>query len=80
MAARTPPLPRRVLARSPAGEQNSVTVVDVITGRLYATVSTLRLIHDAVDKGDPTSADLLHTIIDTLEKHAWMLCAENRTA
>jgi starvation-inducible DNA-binding protein len=52
--------------------------VDLITARIYATVGTVRSVHDAVDDEDPTTADLLHAIIDSLEKHAWMIKAENR--
>ena len=38
-----------------------------------------RDVHDEVDEEDPTSADLLHEIIATLEQYAWMVSAENRT-
>jgi starvation-inducible DNA-binding protein len=62
----------------PAGEQNTADVVDLITARIYAAVDTARSVHDAVDDEDPTTADLLHAIIDSLEKHAWMIKAENR--
>jgi starvation-inducible DNA-binding protein len=34
-------------------------------------------VHDAVDAEDPSTADLLHAVIDSLEKAAWMLGAEN---
>jgi starvation-inducible DNA-binding protein len=62
----------------PAGEQNTTEVVDLITTRVYATVDTLRDVHDAVDAEDPSTADLLHQIIDSLEKLAWMIKSENR--
>jgi starvation-inducible DNA-binding protein len=62
----------------PAGEQSTTEVVDVITTRVYATVDTLREVHDAVDAEDPSTADLLHQIIDSLEKLAWMIKSENR--
>jgi starvation-inducible DNA-binding protein len=65
------------LPQFPAGEQNTGDVVDLITTRIYAAVDTVRSVHDAVDDEDPTTADLLHTIIDSLEKHAWMIKAEN---
>ncbi|WP_327289227.1 Dps family protein [Streptomyces sp. NBC_01198] len=64
----------------PSGEQSVAAVVDLVTARLRATVGTLRTVHDQVDREDPSTADLLHTIIDTLEKHAWMVSAENRSA
>jgi starvation-inducible DNA-binding protein len=37
-------------------------------------------VHDAVDAVDPSTADLLHGIIDALEKEAWLLKSENGTA
>jgi starvation-inducible DNA-binding protein len=64
----------------PLGEQDTATVVDVITGRIRLVVATLRRVHDDVDAEDPSSADLLHAIIDSLEKHAWLLSSENRKA
>lgn len=64
----------------PAGEQDTTVVVDLITTRLRGTAATLRDVHDDVDAADPSTADLLHAVIDTLEKHAWMVGAENRTA
>ncbi|CDR07376.1 Dps family protein [Streptomyces iranensis] len=64
----------------PAGEASVSAVVDLITARLRATVDTLRTLHDQVDGEDPSTADLLHAIIDSLEKHAWMVSAENRSA
>jgi starvation-inducible DNA-binding protein len=62
----------------PAAELNTTDVVDLVTTRIYATVDTIRTVHDDVDAADPSSADLLHTIIDVLEKAAWMLKSENR--
>jgi starvation-inducible DNA-binding protein len=62
----------------PAGEQSTAEVVDLVTTRVYATVDTLRDVHDAVDAEDPSTADLLHQIIDSLEKLAWMIKSENR--
>jgi starvation-inducible DNA-binding protein len=41
-------------------------------------VDTLRDVHDAVDADDPTTSDLLHEIIESLEKLAWMTKSENR--
>ena len=63
----------------PPGEQNTATVVDLITDRIAAAVTTMRTVHDDVDGDDPSTADLLHAIIDDLEKYAWMISAENRT-
>jgi starvation-inducible DNA-binding protein len=66
------------IPRFPAGEQNTGHVVDLITARVYATVDTIRSVHDAVDAEDPTTSDLLHEVIDSLEKLAWMIKSENR--
>ena len=63
----------------PPGEQNTATVVDLITDRIAAAVATMRTVHDDVDGDDPSTADLLHAIIDDLEKYAWMISSENRT-
>jgi starvation-inducible DNA-binding protein len=62
----------------PPAEQTTADTVDVITTAIYAAVHTLRTVHDDVDNADPSSADLLHIIIDDLEKAAWMLKSENR--
>jgi starvation-inducible DNA-binding protein len=69
---------RTSLPGYPAGEQSTAEVVDLITTRVYATVDTLRDVHDAVDAEDPSTADVLHQIIDSLEKLAWMIKSENR--
>lgn len=63
----------------PKEEQSVPTVVDLITTRLRAAIDTVRTVHDRVDSEDPSTADLLHAIIDCLEKHAWMVSAENRS-
>jgi starvation-inducible DNA-binding protein len=68
------------LPNVPAGEQNTGEAVDLVTTRIYAAVNTVRMVHDAVDAEDPSTADLLHQIIDSLEKLAWMINAENRKA
>ncbi|CQD18181.1 DNA-binding ferritin-like protein [Mycobacterium europaeum] len=62
----------------PAAEQTTTDTVDFITTAIYTAAHTLRTVHDDVDDADPSSADLLHTIIDALEKAAWMLKSENR--
>jgi starvation-inducible DNA-binding protein len=66
------------LPQFPADEVSTADVVDLITARTYAAVDTLRDVHDAVDAEDPSTADLLHQIIDSLEKLAWMIKSENR--
>lgn len=68
------------LPQFPAGEVNTADTVDLITGAIYATTGTARRIHDEVDAEDPTTADILHTVIERLEQLAWMIDAENRVA
>jgi len=62
----------------PPAELNTTDTVDLVTTRIYAAVDTIRTVHDDVDAADPSSADLLHEIIDDMEKAAWMLKSENR--
>ena len=62
----------------PADEHNSGEVVDLITTRIYATIDTIRTVHDAVDDEDPSTADILHQLIAGLEKLAWLIKSENR--
>ncbi|MGZ5395258.1 MAG: Dps family protein [Mycobacterium sp.] len=68
------------LPQFPEYEHSTDEVVDLITGRIYATVDTLRTVHDAVDAEDPSTADILHQLIDGLEKLAWLIKSENRKA
>lgn len=63
----------------PDGEVDTAETVDLVTARLDRTVATLRDVHDAVDEEDPTTADILHQIIERLEQYSWMVSAENRT-
>ncbi|MDT0158307.1 DNA starvation/stationary phase protection protein [Microbacterium sp. ARD32] len=63
----------------PDGEVLTTETIDLVTERLDATVATVRDVHDAVDEEDPTSADILHVVLETLEQLAWMVSAENRT-
>ncbi|HEV7956056.1 MAG: starvation/stationary phase protection protein [Microbacteriaceae bacterium] len=67
------------LKKYPGDEVDTAKVVDLITERLEAVVTTMRAVHDEVDEEDPTSADILHAIIAKLEQYAWMVNAENQT-
>ncbi len=67
------------LPEYPQGEIDTSETVDLITVRLEGTVSTIRELHDDIDDEDPTSADILHAIIEKLEQYAWMVSAENRS-
>ncbi len=66
------------LPEYPQGEVDTAETVDLITERLEAVVATMRDVHDGVDEEDPTSADILHAVIEKLEQFAWMVSAENR--
>lgn len=66
------------LPQFPAHEHATGEVVDLITARAYATVDTIRTVHDSVDAEDPSTADILHQLIDGLEKLAWLIKSENR--
>ena len=66
------------LPQFPAYERSTGDVVDLVAGRIYATVDTIRAVHDAVDAEDPSTADILHQLIDGLEKLAWLIKSENR--
>jgi starvation-inducible DNA-binding protein len=67
------------LPEFPQGEVDTAEVVDLVTERLEAAIGTCREVHDEVDDEDPTSADILHAILESLEQFAWMVSAENRT-
>ncbi len=67
------------LPKYPGDEVDTAETVDLITARLEAVSTTMREVHDAVDEEDPTSADILHGIIEKLEQYAWMVNAENQT-
>jgi starvation-inducible DNA-binding protein len=49
-----------------------------MTERLDDVARTCREVHDAVDQEDPTSADILHEILERIEQLSWMVSAENR--
>lgn len=66
------------LPECPQGEIETSDAIDLITERLEAATSTVREVHDAVDDEDPTSADILHEVLEQLEQLAWMVSAENR--
>lgn len=66
------------LEEFPGGEVLTIDTADLVTARIEAVVATCRRVHDDVDDADPTSADLLHGIIQKLEQFAWMISAEHR--
>ncbi|MBU3067303.1 DNA starvation/stationary phase protection protein [Nocardia sp. NEAU-G5] len=68
-----------LLPELPAGEHDTAVIVDLVTAQIRAAVVTLRGVHDDTDAEDPSTADLLHAVINQLEKQAWLLSSENRT-
>ncbi|MDP9165337.1 MAG: DNA starvation/stationary phase protection protein [Actinomycetota bacterium] len=67
-----------VLDAFPAGEVGVERAVAVIADRILVVVNVIRAVHDEVDAQDPTSADILHTILEGLEKQRWMFTAALR--
>ena len=65
------------LAKFSEDQVDTAEVVTLITARLDAAAATCRRVHDEVDEADPTTADLLHKVIETLEQYAWMVSAES---
>ncbi|WFR84681.1 DNA starvation/stationary phase protection protein [Arthrobacter sp. Y-9] len=65
------------LAAFPEGLISTHDAIDRIVAAINATVGTTRKVHDQVDEEDPTSADLLHTVLEGLEQQAWLIGAEN---
>jgi starvation-inducible DNA-binding protein len=66
------------LPEFPAFEHSTGEVVDLIAARIYAAGATLREVHDTVEAEDASTADILHQLIDGLEKLAWLIKSENR--
>lgn len=66
------------LAEFPTGEVSVERAVAVISERILAVVNIIRAVHDDVDSQDPTSADILHGILEELEKQRWMFTAQLR--
>ena len=65
------------LPKFSADQVDTAEVVSLITARLDAAAETCRRVHDEVDDEDPTTADILHEVIETLEKYSWMVGAES---
>lgn len=66
------------LPKLPADQVDTSQVTDLITERLQAVADTCRRVHDAVDEADPTTADILHVVIEKVEQFAWMVSAEKQ--
>ena len=66
------------LPEFPQGEVSTTAVIDQMTERLDAVAATCRDVHDEVDEEDPTTADILHAILERIEQLSWIVSAENR--
>ena len=67
------------LPEFPAGEVTTHDAIDLSVRAVEATVATMRTVHDEVDEADPTTADIFHEFIASLEQQAWFLSAETRS-
>lgn len=66
------------LEKFPPDQVDTKDVVGLISSRLQAVADTARKVHDEVDAADPTTADILHVVIEKLEQFAWMVSAETQ--
>jgi starvation-inducible DNA-binding protein len=66
------------LPKFPADQVDTSTVTDLVVERLNAVAETCRRVHDPVDEADPTTADILHAVIQQIEQYAWMVSAEKQ--
>jgi len=67
------------LEKFPPDQVDTKETVKLVTDRLKAVAETARRVHDEVDEADPTTADILHQVIQTVEQYAWMVSAELQT-
>lgn len=61
----------------PSGLVDTKDTVTMVVAMLEAAVGRMREVHDQVDEEDPTTADILHGMIEKFEQYAWMVNAEN---
>src|SRR5690554_4638670 len=66
------------LPKFPADQVDTSQVTDLVVERLAAVAATCRRVHDDVDEADPTTADILHAVIEKIEQYAWMVSAEKQ--
>lgn len=57
----------------PAGFLNAAEVVDLMTDRVGQTCKNIRAHMEKVEDVDAVTADMLHGVVEGLEKHLWML-------
>lgn len=63
------------LAAYPAGSESVPYVADMIADRMATVAATARQTRDRIDAEDPATTDLVHALIQDVEKQHWMLCA-----
>jgi starvation-inducible DNA-binding protein len=61
------------LSQLPPGFLKDVQVIDLMTERVAHTVHAIRERMAKIEDVDTVTADLLHAVVDGLEKHLWML-------
>ena len=81
----TPPYEFRELLRQCDNIGSKSLPLVALAGSAIGVVLSLQMrdslaphVHDGVDEQDPTSADILHTILEGLEKQRWMFTAQLR--
>ncbi len=65
------------LTAYPADLVSVTATVDATVERLAQTVAVIREVHDDVDAEDSATADILNSIVNELEKQAWMIASQN---
>ncbi|MFX0580126.1 Dps family protein [Nocardia nepalensis] len=68
-----------LLRAFPRGE-DTAAVVELICDRLRTTAGTMRIVADDVGVEDMSTANLLHDLVDDIEKQWWMLSFGSRMA
>lgn len=67
------------LGKFDGGEIHTHDAIDLVVKAIEQVVRTMREVHDPIDEADPTTADILHEYIASLEQQAWFISAETRT-
>lgn len=63
----------------PQGEVLTHDAIKAVVASIESVTHTMRSVHDQIDEEDPTSADILHGLLQRLEQQAWFISAETRT-
>lgn len=63
----------------PQGEISVEEAAKLTVEAIYATVATMRRVHDTVDEEDPVSVGIIEDLIAQLEQQAWFVGADLRT-